>query len=95
MNLHECVTNRPTSKSHFIMCVQYRGGYHELINEGISLSTVGDITSTVGDIMMHVGNIVSTVEGVQYHRVYNLLLFEYPHGTEHPHGTHDIHSHVS
>ena len=24
-----------------------------------------------------------------------VLLFEYPHGTEHPHGTHDIRPHIS
>ena len=34
--------------------------------------------------MIHVEDVMSTVGG------YNLLLFEYLHGTEHPHITHDI-----
>ena len=36
--------------------------------------------------MMHMGDIMSTMEGVQYPRGENLLLFEYrvPHGTDHP-----------
>ena len=54
--------------------------------------------STVGDIMINVGDILSTVGDTHYRGGYhdarggyheysgrkNLLLFEYPHGTEHP-----------
>ena len=85
--------------------VQYRGGYHDKCGDILStvgvFSTVEDIMSTVGvilstaeifhtmgDIMMHIGDIMNTIGE-------NLLLFEYPHGTEHPHGTHDIPPHVS
>ena len=58
-------------------------------NMGDIMRIVGIVLSTMGDIMMHMGDIMSTM------RVFstvgkNLLLFEYPHGTEHPHGTHDI-----
>ena len=58
------------------------------------LSTVG-MFSTVLDIMINVGDILSTVLGVQYRGGKNLLLFEYPHGTQIikdgiPHGTHNI-----
>ena len=59
------------------------------------LSTMGDILSTVGDTQYRAGyhdacvcvcvwGIMSTVGGVQYSGGINLLLFEYPHGTEHP-----------
>ena len=58
-----------------------------MMHVGDIVSIVG-MFSIVGDIMIYVGDIMSTVGE-------NLLLFEYPHGTEHPHGTHDIPSHVS
>ena len=54
--------------------VQYHGGYHEYY--GGYMIQLGDIMSTV--------RVFSAMEG------YNLLLFEYFHGTEHPYGTHDI-----
>ena len=53
-------------------------------------STVGDIMSSVGGYLEYRGgchdargDIMSTVEGVQYRGGINLLLFDYPHGTEH------------
>ena len=54
--------------------VQYRGGYHEYC---------GGYLEYRGSVQYR-GDIMSTMEGVQYHGGKNLLLFEYPHGTEHP-----------
>ena len=52
---------------------------------------VRNILSTVEDIMINVGVYLEYRGGVRYREGgRNLLLFEYPHGTEHPHGTHDI-----
>ena len=53
------------------------------------MSTAGD-TQYCREYHDARGDVVSTVEGVQCRGGGNLLLFEYPHGTEHPHGTHDI-----
>ena len=53
-----------------------------MMHVGDILSTVGDVQYH-GDIMMHVGDIMSTM-GVFSTVGENLLLFEYPHGTEHP-----------
>ena len=50
-----------------IMCLQYRGGYHEY--RGDILSTVGDVQYR-GDIMIIVGDILSTV-GVHYRGGYH------------------------
>ena len=68
--------------------VQYHGGYHDkcggYLEWGRSVLWGGGvILSTVGDIIMSTVRGFSTVGE-------NLLLFEYPHGTEHSHSTHDI-----
>ena len=53
--------------------VQYRGGYH---------GYRGGYLDYHVDLMIHVGDIMSTL-GV-FSTMGDLLLFEYPHGTEHP-----------
>ena len=61
---------------------------------GDILSTLGD-TQYLGGFIMQVGDIMSTVEVCSTMGEYNMLSFEYLHGTEHPHSTHDISPHVS
>ena len=46
--------------------------------------------STVGGYLECCGGYHDARGGVQYCSGKDLLLFEYPHGTEQPHGTHDI-----
>ena len=68
----------------------------------------GDIMMYLGNVMMHLGGYHDASGGYHdasggYHEYHggcsilwgeNLLLFEYPHSTEHPHGAHDISPHV-
>ena len=48
----------------YIRGVKYIRGYHECMEEG-------DIMNTLGDIMMHVGDTMSTLRDVQYIRGYH------------------------
>ena len=62
--------------------LEYRGGVQCL---GITMSTVGGvILSTVGYIMTHMEGYHEYRGGCSVPWEKNLLLFEYPHGTEHP-----------
>ena len=79
--------------------IQYSGGYHDkcanifeyhgdIMNTVVDILSIVEILSTLGAYHDAYGDIMSTV-GCSVPWGSNLLLFEYPHGTEDPHGTHD------